>query len=131
MEHLIFLGDDLDFKFQFRAVLNIFWSGGQECGFSMHQQEFNAIIPARGGSKGLPRKNSRLLAGKPLITYSIQAALACSMVDRCIVSTEDPEIKETSLLHKTEVIDHPTALITDETLTRDVVTHVLEPLFGV
>lgn len=51
-----------------------------------------ALIPARGGSKGVPRKNIRLLAGKPLIAYSIEAALASRFIDRAIVSTDDMEI---------------------------------------
>jgi CMP-N,N'-diacetyllegionaminic acid synthase len=51
-----------------------------------------AIIPARGGSKGIPRKNIRSLAGKPLIAWSIEAALAAHSVDRVIVSTDDEEI---------------------------------------
>lgn len=51
-----------------------------------------AIIPARGGSKGLPRKNLRLLAGKPLIAHTIQAAIKSSRVDRVIVTTDDEEI---------------------------------------
>jgi N-acylneuraminate cytidylyltransferase len=53
-----------------------------------------AIIPARGGSKGVPRKNLRLLGGKPLIQWSIEAAQASTRLDRCIVSTDDPEIAE-------------------------------------
>lgn len=51
-----------------------------------------AIIPARGGSKGVPRKNLRLLGGKPLILWSIEAARAAEYLDRCIVSTDDEEI---------------------------------------
>lgn len=51
-----------------------------------------AIIPARGGSKGVPRKNIRVLAGKPLIAWTIEMALVCSIVDRVIVSTDDIEI---------------------------------------
>lgn len=53
-----------------------------------------AIIPARGGSKGIPRKNIRLLAGKPLIAHSIENALKSKYIDRVIVSTEDEEIAE-------------------------------------
>lgn len=49
-------------------------------------------IFARGGSKGLPRKNVRLLHGKPLIAYAIETALASELIDRVIVSTDDPEI---------------------------------------
>ena len=53
-----------------------------------------AIIPARGGSKSIPRKNIRPLAGHPLIAYSIAAGLAAKSVTRLIVSTDDPEIAE-------------------------------------
>lgn len=51
-----------------------------------------AIIPARGGSKGLPRKNIKLLYGKPLITYSIEVALQAELIDQVLVSTDDEEI---------------------------------------
>ena len=51
-----------------------------------------AIIPARGGSKRIPRKNIRLFAGKPIITYSIAAAAESGLFDRIIVSTDDDEI---------------------------------------
>jgi len=53
-----------------------------------------AVIPARGGSKGLPRKNIRPLAGRPLIAYTIEAAQRAATVDRIIVSTDDDEIAE-------------------------------------
>ena len=53
------------------------------------------LIPARGGSKGIPRKNIRLLDGKPLIAYAIEAALRCRLLDRVVVSTDDEEIAET------------------------------------
>ncbi len=53
-----------------------------------------AIIPARGGSKQVPRKNLKLLGGKPLIQWSIEAARAAGDLDRCIVSTDDEEIAE-------------------------------------
>jgi CMP-N-acetylneuraminic acid synthetase len=62
-----------------------------------------ALIPARGGSKGVPRKNIRLLAGKPLIVYSIETALASSKIDRVVVSTDDPEIAEVAKQHGAEV----------------------------
>lgn len=85
-----------------------------------------AIITARGGSKGLPRKNIRELAGKPLIAYSIQAALECPHIDRCIVSTEDSEIKRISINCGAEVIDRPTELAQDSSTSQAVVKHVLE-----
>jgi len=53
-----------------------------------------AVIPARGGSKGLPRKNIRLLAGKPLIAWTIEQALMVNEIDRLICSTEDEEISQ-------------------------------------
>lgn len=53
-----------------------------------------AVIPARGGSKRLPRKNILPLAGRPLLAYSIEAALGCGYVDYCLVSTDDEEIAE-------------------------------------
>ena len=52
-----------------------------------------AVIPARGGSKGIPRKNVRLLAGKPMIHYVIEAALAVEAIDAVIVSTDSDEIR--------------------------------------
>ena len=62
-----------------------------------------AFIFARGGSKGVPRKNIRLLAGKPLIAWSIDAAKACGRIARIIVSTDDAEIADTSRRHGAEV----------------------------
>ena len=61
------------------------------------------MIPARGGSKGVPRKNIRLLAGKPLIAYAIETALASKLIDRVIVSTEDREIAQIALQYGAEV----------------------------
>lgn len=58
--------------------------------------EVLALIPARGGSKSIPRKNIRLLAGRPLIAYSIAAGLAAASISRVIVSTDDPEIADIS-----------------------------------
>lgn len=62
-----------------------------------------AIIPARGGSKGIPRKNIRDLCGKPLIAYSIEVALKSKLINRVVVSTEDEEIAEISTNYGAEV----------------------------
>ena len=62
-----------------------------------------ALIPARGGSKGLPRKNIRLLHGKPMIQWSIEAAIQSNSVDRIVVSTDDPEIADVALSCGAEV----------------------------
>ncbi len=94
----------------------------------MISEKVIALITARGGSKGLPRKNLRLLSGKPLIAYSIEAALGAKGVKQCIVSTEDPEIKAVSLELGAEVIDRPINLAGDSALSRDVVRHILEKL---
>ena len=62
-----------------------------------------AIICARGGSKGVPRKNIRLLFDKPLIVHTIEVAMKCKLIDRVIVSTEDPEIAKIARANGAEV----------------------------
>lgn len=62
-----------------------------------------AIIPARGGSKGLPHKNFLPLNGKPLLAYSIEAALKCDAIDRVVVSTESEQIASVAIEHGAEV----------------------------
>ncbi|WP_226536058.1 cytidylyltransferase domain-containing protein [Fictibacillus halophilus] len=73
-----------------------------------------AIIPARGGSKGIPRKNVRLLNGKPLIAYVIETSKRAKNIDRVVVSTDDEEIASVSKQYGAEVIMRPTHLSTDE-----------------
>lgn len=82
------------------------------------------IIPARGGSKGVVRKNIREVAGRPLIAYTIEAARASRFLTRCIVSTDDKETAEISALLGCEVMDRPAELAQDETPTIAVVKHV-------
>jgi YrbI family 3-deoxy-D-manno-octulosonate 8-phosphate phosphatase len=85
-----------------------------------------ALIPARGGSKSLPRKNIRLLAGRPLIAHSIEAALASATVDRVVVSTDDPEIAEVGRQHGAEVpFLRPADLAEDDTPDLPVFQHAL------
>lgn len=84
-----------------------------------------AIIPARGGSKGLARKNVRLLAGIPLIAYTIRAALKCSMIKERFVSTDDLEVKRISQKFGANVIDRPRKLSRDKTNMHAVVRHAL------
>ena len=67
----------------------------------MKNSKIIAIIPARGKSKGVLRKNIKLLAGKPLIAYFIEAALKSKYVDKVIVSTEDEKITEISKKYQT------------------------------
>lgn len=90
-----------------------------------------AIIPARGGSKGIPRKNIRPLCGKPLIAWSIEAALQAAGVDRVIVSTEDEEIAEVARAHGADVpFLRPRELAADDTPGIAPVLHALEQLPG-
>ena len=87
-----------------------------------------SIIPARGGSKGIPRKNIKLLNGKPLISYSIDASNSCSLIDDTYVSTEDAEISEISKGNNAEVIERPDELASDDSSSIDVILHVLDYL---
>ncbi len=88
-------------------------------------KRITAIITARGGSKGILRKNVRLVCGKPLIAYSIEASLNCSIIDDCYVTTDDDEIKEVSRQWGAQVIDRPAELATDTALSSDAVAHAL------
>jgi CMP-N,N'-diacetyllegionaminic acid synthase len=86
-----------------------------------------AIIAARGGSKGLPRKNVRVLAGKPLIAWTIEAAKASPLVDRVIMTTDDAEIAEIARKYGAEVpFMRPAELAQDLTPTEPVLTHALD-----
>ena len=62
----------------------------------MQEKNVLAIIPARGGSKGMPGKNIKQFAGKPLIVHSIEASLKCALVTKTVVSTDDAKIAEIS-----------------------------------
>ncbi|MDR2368213.1 MAG: acylneuraminate cytidylyltransferase family protein [Deltaproteobacteria bacterium] len=81
------------------------------------------IIPARGGSKGIPRKNLRPIAGHPLIAWTIQAAAEAKLLDRFYVSTEDDEIAEVSRLYGARVTKRPPELAEDDATTKDVLAH--------
>lgn len=83
-----------------------------------------AVIPARGGSKGLPRKNIRLIAGRPLIAWSIAAAKAARAVDRVAVSTDDDEIAQVAADYGAEVLRRPAELASDEATTIAVMRHI-------
>lgn len=87
-----------------------------------------AVIPARGGSKGLSGKNVRPLAGRPLIAYSIAAALDCPGIARCVVTSDSAEIRAVALAHGAEAVERPGALAGDCSPTQDAVRHVLETL---
>jgi CMP-N,N'-diacetyllegionaminic acid synthase len=87
------------------------------------------LIPARGGSKGIPGKNKKILGGHPLIAYSIAAGLASEHIADLVVSTDDAEIMEIARNYGAEVpFLRPSDLATDETPTIDVVIHALDTL---
>ncbi|NRS49390.1 cytidylyltransferase domain-containing protein [Brevibacillus sp. HB2.2] len=90
-----------------------------------------AIIPARGGSKGVPRKNIRVLSGKPLIVWTIEAAKKSLYIDRVIVSTDDEEIAEVAREWGCEVpFLRPSEFAQDHTPGIDPVLHAMEMLPG-
>lgn len=88
-----------------------------------------AIIPARGGSKGIPRKNMIPLCGKPLLAYSIEAAQKSNYIDRILVSTDSAEIAQTAELYGVLVPTlRPQCLAEDDTRTIDVMLYHREEL---
>ena len=86
------------------------------------------VIPARGGSKGIPRKNVKQINGKPLIAWTIEAAKESKMIDRYVVSTEDEEIAQIIRGNSVEVLSRPSALATDEATTISVIQHAIEQI---
>jgi len=85
------------------------------------------VIPARGGSKGIPRKNIKLLAGKPLIAYTIVQALRSQYIDKTLVSTDDQEIADISRQYGAEVpFMRPADLAGDHVATIDVLLHAVQ-----
>ena len=90
-----------------------------------------AIIPARGGSKRIPRKNIKLFFGKPMIAWSIEAAKASGCFDRIVVSTDDDEIADIAKRYGAEVpFMRPAELSNDFAGTTPVVKHAIETLLA-
>jgi CMP-N,N'-diacetyllegionaminic acid synthase len=86
-----------------------------------------AIVPARGGSKGVPRKNIRVVAGEPLIGWTIRPALASRYIDRIIVSSEDDEICAIAARYGSDLpLKRPAEFATDDASSLDVVLHALD-----
>ena len=87
------------------------------------------VVPARGGSKGLPNKNITLLLGKPLLAWTLEQARASRYLDRVIVSTDNQEIADTARRHGGDVpFMRPPALALDVTATIDVLLHAVAQL---
>lgn len=87
-----------------------------------------AIIPARGGSRRIPRKNIKLFHGKPIIAYSIETALNSELFDRVVVSTDDTEIAEVAVQFGAEIHWRSEESAKDEVGTQEVAAIVLEDL---
>ncbi len=94
----------------------------------MSAREVVAVIPARGGSKGVPRKNLRRVAGVPLVARAIVAAQGAASVDRVVVSTDDDEIAAVAHEWGAHVIDRPAELAGDTTSSEAVLLHALDDL---
>ena len=87
-----------------------------------------ALIPVRGGSVGIPRKNARLLCGKPLLAYAIETAAQAEETGRVVVSTEDPELAEIARRFGAEVLPRPESLAGPAVTLDEVIAHAVERL---
>jgi CMP-N,N'-diacetyllegionaminic acid synthase len=97
---------------------------------SLRSKPAAAIIPARGGSKGIPGKNLQPVAGKPLIAWTVETALAATLLDRVIVSTDSPEIAEVARRYGAEVpFIRPADLAQDDTPGIAPVLHAAQWLY--
>jgi CMP-N,N'-diacetyllegionaminic acid synthase len=86
-----------------------------------------AVVPARGGSKGVPRKNMRLVGGRPLIHYTLDAACAAKKIDRIVVTTDDADIAEICASYdRVEIICRPTEISQDDSPVIDAVQHAIQ-----
>lgn len=94
----------------------------------INKKSFLAIIPARGGSKRLPRKNILDLNGKPLVAWSIEAGLQSKYIDKIIVSSDDKEILDISQKYGASIIERPDELATDIATTFDVIKHTINAM---
>src|SRR3954471_8585828 len=104
-----------------------------ESGASAPTGETVAVIPARGGSKGVPRKNLRRVGGVPLIARAIAAARAADRIDRVVVSTDDEQIGAVAREWGAEVVSRPAELSGDTASSESAVEHALDELarFGI
>ncbi|MDW4572317.1 acylneuraminate cytidylyltransferase [Microbacterium sp. M3] len=90
--------------------------------------EVVAIIPARGGSKGIPRKNLQRVGGVPLVARAVEAARRCPAVDRVVVTTDDTDIAAVAAEWGAEVVERPAGLAGDEASSESALLHALDAL---
>jgi len=91
-------------------------------------KRFLAVVPARGGSKGIPKKNIQPLAGRPLLFYTLDQAKAVPILDMTVVSTDCAEIKAVAQADGARVIDRPAELAGDQASTEVALLHALDVL---
>jgi CMP-N,N'-diacetyllegionaminic acid synthase len=94
----------------------------------INNKKIVAMIPLRGGSKSIPKKNLALLGGKPLMAWPIETALQVGEIDKIIVSTDNKEIKQIALSYGVDVIDRPKNISTDDAVAADVIRHAQKTL---
>lgn len=87
-----------------------------------------AVIPARGGSKGVPGKNKRIIGGKSLIVYSIEAAIKSKSLNRIVISTDDSDIAHIGQSYGISVINRPASLALDDSAVTSAVSHSVKAL---
>ncbi len=98
---------------------------------NINDKNIVAIIPVRGGSKGIPRKNARLIAGKPLLAHTIISALEANCFSNVFVSTDDTELEEIAVRFGASVLDRPLELANDTSTLDDVILNACENLLSI
>lgn len=88
------------------------------------------LIPARGGSKGIPGKNIKIICGKPLIVWSIEAALQANKIDEVVVSTDNEKIAKIASEAGAKILMRPSELATDTASTQAVMIHALKNYYA-
>jgi len=96
----------------------------------MSAQEVVAVIPARGGSRGVPRKNLRRVGGIPLIVRAIESAHEARGIDRVVVSTDDPDIASLAHAHGADIVTRPAGISGDTASSESAIDHALDALAG-
>ena len=86
------------------------------------------LIPARGGSKRLPKKNIKMIANKPLLLWTLEAGKQSKFIDRLIVTSDDEQILKISAEHGAEIVQRPVELSEDHTSTFDAIKHTIEKI---
>ena len=94
-----------------------------------HYHKFISIIPARGGSKGVPKKNIKILNGKPLIHWTIESSLRSNYIQKTIVTSDSDEIlHKSSVFEQVELIKRPANISNDKASSIEVVNHCLSKI---